>query len=930
MRGTACVVLLLLVLLSTAALAEVPGLMNYHGTLTDSGGVVLDTTVAMTFSIYNDSLGGSTVWTETQPWVEVSAGAFNVLLGSVNSIPDTVFNAPGRWLGVQVGGDPEMTPRRQITAVGYAFRSAESDTAGYAHSAGGGGGGDDGDWTISGDDMYAGIAGRVGIGTTVPGRKLDVKGSVSGSDTTVGSYGILADSTFGVSGYCFAGNAVVGQSYYGAGVAGYSNSGAGVYGWSSTDNAGHFDGNVRMTGFEMPTGATNGYVLTSDGSGLGTWLAPAAGSDGDWTISGDHIYSAVPGSVGIGTTSPAADLHIASQGNPELRLDNDDWKSTLSFYQSSNIRGYLMKDDDDGRLILSANGSSDHVNILESSGNVGIGTLSPATRLDVNGVVTATDGNSNQWNTAHSWGDHALENYLKLNATNSSSSITTLNSTSVTNLLNISGSTSYAALYLINNYAGNNYSISAGCGSSSAGSLSYGLYGYNYGTGFGTYGKSYNASGTGVRGINVSSGTIGDLGGPSLGVYGEYDGDTYGYLGSSDYGAFGQYQAGVYGMLGHPSGGVVGQRTSNNRGTLGYTQTDANFFYHFELAANGDGQSAAYAYRTRDTHNDGTGYGVSTSNTAFSGYSYNGDSYSFGTAGHNFNDYTRCGGVLGADHSASYWGSLGYKNSGSSAYGGYFTSYTSGTGKGDQAALGIGLGAWGDLFGADIHGKVYGAYVEGGSYGLYSHGAVFMDDLNVHLQHSDDNATSVLYANVSTDVTVQTSGFASLSDGKSSIAFDQSFRGAVSPEVPIVVTVTPTGPCQGVYVSRVTGDGFTVVENNAGKSSVQVAFIAVGRRAGYENPRLPAEVVSADYVNKISRGLHNDADTATDGQGLYFENGELVVGTHPSTLPDPNKPAEEIEQIEQVQHPRPRVLPEELSDNNGKAPERDNRVMEER
>ncbi|MFC1683282.1 tail fiber domain-containing protein, partial [Candidatus Zixiibacteriota bacterium] len=249
--------------------------------------------------------------------------------------------------------------------------------------------GSDGDWTISGDDMYAGVAGRVGIGTTVPGRKLDVKGSVSGSDTTVGSYGILGDATFGVSGYCFAGNAVIGSSYNGDGVAGVSYNGAGVHGSSTTGNAGHFDGNVRMTGFEMPTGASAGHVLTSDGSGLGTWQALAAVSDGDWTISGDHMYSAVPGSVGIGTVTPAADLHIASQGNPELRLDNDDWKSTLSFYQSSYIRGYLMKDDDDGRLNLSANGSTDHMVILESSGNVGVGKIYPVSELDVNGDINA-------------------------------------------------------------------------------------------------------------------------------------------------------------------------------------------------------------------------------------------------------------------------------------------------------------------------------------------------------------------------------------------------------------------------------------------------------------------------------------------------------------------------------------------------------------
>lgn len=70
-------------------------------------------------------------------------------------------------------------------------------------------------------------------------------------------------------------------------------------------------GTAQVTGFKLPTGATSGYVLTSDSSGVGTWQAATGGADGDWTISGSDMYSAVPGSVGIGTTSPTARLEVA-------------------------------------------------------------------------------------------------------------------------------------------------------------------------------------------------------------------------------------------------------------------------------------------------------------------------------------------------------------------------------------------------------------------------------------------------------------------------------------------------------------------------------------------------------------------------------------------------------------------------------------------
>ncbi len=326
---------------------------------------------------------------------------------------------------------------------------------------------------------------------------------------------------------------------------------------------------------------------------------------------------------------------------------------------------------------------------------------------------------------------------------------------------------------------------------------------------------------------------------------------------------------------------------------LGYSNSIGSYFYHNELEGDGDGQAALFAYRTRATVNDGTGYALLTSNTALKGYSFWGDLYSFGTSGFNDNDLSRCGGVLGGQSSGSYWGSLGYKNSSLTSYGGYFTSYTSGTGKNSQASTGIGIGAWGDLIGADIHGKVYGVYAEGENYSMYSNGPVYKNNIDVHLQQNGTGTNTVLFTNVSTDVTVQTSGYATLSDGKANIAFDPAFAASVSSESPVVVTVTPTGNSNGVYLSGVSKNGFSVVENNDGKSSVTISFIAIGKRAGYEHPILPKEVTDAGYTRNMTRGLHNDADTKTNGEGLYYENGQLIVGIHPSVLPDPDKPAME-------------------------------------
>jgi len=358
----------------------------------------------------------------------------------------------------------------------------------------------------------------------------------------------------------------------------------------------------------------------------------------------------------------------------------------------------------------------------------------------------------------------------------------------------------------------------------------------------------------------------------------------------------------VNNLILRPEGGKIGIHTITPQASLDvYTSAtnnaqlgqdfDANYFYYNQNESNGDGQSTIYGYR--DGFNDGTAYSMAASNVAIRGYSFWGNTYSFGTAGFNYNDYTRCGGVIGAKYSGEYWGSLGYKTSGYSTYGGYFSNAPgSGSGKSGQPAhTGIGIAAWGDLFGADIHGKIYGSYIEGENYALFTNGDVYKNKLDIHLQKNSEGTNTPLYTNVSSDVTVMTSGIATLSQGKALIIFDKAFTESVSPDEPLVVTITPAGSTNGVYYSDVTTSGFNVTENNNGKSAVTVSYIAIGKRAGYEHPQLSGEVISADYTAKLARGLHNDADLQKNGEGLYYENGKLVVGIHPSMLPDSNKPA---------------------------------------
>jgi len=76
-------------------------------------------------------------------------------------------------------------------------------------------------------------------------------------------------------------------------------------------------GTVQMDGFQLTDSPASGHVLVSDATGVGTWQPTTAVADGDWTISGIDMYSAVAGDVGIGTALPTAKLDISAGGTVE-------------------------------------------------------------------------------------------------------------------------------------------------------------------------------------------------------------------------------------------------------------------------------------------------------------------------------------------------------------------------------------------------------------------------------------------------------------------------------------------------------------------------------------------------------------------------------------------------------------------------------------
>ncbi|PWB68090.1 hypothetical protein C3F09_12290 [candidate division GN15 bacterium] len=141
--------LLLVTLLFIAVLPQaqsqvmdgVPHLINYQGRLTDTdGSPVGDGEYLITFTLWSDSVSTSPAdrkWISSNCPVLVINGLFNWQLGSRENLPPwAITNYTNLWLGIEVGDDPELSPRNRLGSAPYAYKAWQADYTNYADSAG--------------------------------------------------------------------------------------------------------------------------------------------------------------------------------------------------------------------------------------------------------------------------------------------------------------------------------------------------------------------------------------------------------------------------------------------------------------------------------------------------------------------------------------------------------------------------------------------------------------------------------------------------------------------------------------------------------------------------------------------------------------------------------------------------------------------------
>ena len=113
----------------------VPVELSYQGYLTDKENVAIDGLTSMFLRLYVEG-DPKPVWEEEQV-VQLNNGIYSVVLGADtegNPIEPGIFDKQV-FLGIDVKGDGEMTPRLKLTSASYSIKAEDSNTAISASTA---------------------------------------------------------------------------------------------------------------------------------------------------------------------------------------------------------------------------------------------------------------------------------------------------------------------------------------------------------------------------------------------------------------------------------------------------------------------------------------------------------------------------------------------------------------------------------------------------------------------------------------------------------------------------------------------------------------------------------------------------------------------------------------------------------------------------
>jgi hypothetical protein len=377
------------------ALAAVPRLVNYSGTLTDGGGKALTGVIGVTFALYEEQEGGAPVWMETQNVQADGSGKYTALLGATRNegIPAEVFGSGQRWLGVQVQGQAEA-PRVLMTSVPYSLKAVDAETlGGLPASAFALAGASAGTSAGTSAGPATGTAGNGAFGASIaPGRAVGAADLAKPAATPAAVTGTGTAGTVPLWSTTTAlGNSVILQSSGNVGIGRVSanakflaenSAGAGVVGASSSSTA---DTAIGVQGQDLETtGTTTGVIgVVASDAGTGVEGNANATTGATFGVVGNSASSAGYGVAGSVSATTGDTNGVFGQAASDAGTGV--WGNATA--TSGNTIGVSGTNASDSGIGVDGEASA------ATGGTVGVyGTVASDSGYGVWGISTATSG----------------------------------------------------------------------------------------------------------------------------------------------------------------------------------------------------------------------------------------------------------------------------------------------------------------------------------------------------------------------------------------------------------------------------------------------------------------------------------------------------------------------------------------------------------
>lgn len=322
-----------------------------------------------------------------------------------------------------------------------------------------------------------------------------------------------------------------------------------------------------------------------------------------------------------------------------------------------------------------------------------------------------------------------------------------------------------------------------------------------------------------------------------------------------------------------------GYSDQNGAGVYGQVTGGTTIFGAVQGEYNGTNAQGTGVRGLSLTGTAGTNFG--STHSGVNGGATTSGTYKFGVYGSGGTS-ARSGGVMGYDYGISI-GALGYYANSAVDYGvyGFGQAYQTGVAGGrlsntfNKKDTTIGLGIYGGVMGGWVRGLKFGFHTKGETYSLYVDGSGYTNKPMAYLIATDTNSKTASYMSTSIKPEVSVNGKINLENGKVFVAFDKSFSQIISNIDDVIITASPQGKSNGVYIDQITKEGFWIYENNDGNSNTKIAWIAITKIKGEENPEVPKELLANDFDTRMNGVMFNDNNTVDTPQSLWWDGTQV-------------------------------------------------------